>query len=222
MAHTTKSLSSNSLTQLTPYNTQDPDGTLTRATTVAEVEGMVDVLDRRGLREGALLDALDKHSIVEGLRRAEKRPAAGEKQANPERVQPSRHGKPRAGTLGNTKGKGKSGAKDADADVDPDAQEDDAHPGVEAQAARYAAAALKRLAVILRKAKLKCPSSGTWKACEGELAAVEKGGDVPGDKGAPMCVWLKDQALALEGCMYAVSKDAREEEREETPSEEEV
>ncbi len=162
---------------------------------------MVDVLDRRGLREGALLDAMDKHNILDMLSRAEKRQAETKQPAVVERVQPSRRGKPQ----------GKAAKVD---EVDDD--DEGAHPTVEAQAAEYAAAALKRLAVVLRKLKCKCPGT-TWKAFEGELASVEKGNaDVEGD----MYAWLKQRALALEGCMYAVSKDAKEEAREETPSEE--
>lgn len=190
--------------------TQDADGGVSKTTSPEELEALVTTLDHRGLRESALLEALEAKGVVDALRRGERldrKPSA----APVERVQPTRRGKPAAGS--------RAAAKEEDAEVEGD---------VETQAAAWAAECLGRLVASLRKRKLACPEGfGGWKAMERALADdgmawSDRSCGVHTTPHAATVVFLRRCAVALEGCMWAVSKDAKEAAKEATPEGSEV
>lgn len=184
---------------------QDANGGLTRTTSPEELESLVATLEHRGLRESALLEALDAKNVLESLRRGERlerRPSVPV-----EGVQPTRRGKP---------AKGARAAGDVAEEAD-----------VEARAAAAAVACLHRVGASLRKRKLACPEGwGGWKGMERTLAQdgvrVAHHEGLHDDVRAGSVACLRRCAVALEGCMWAVSKDAKQAAKEETPEGSEV
>lgn len=210
-----------------------------------ELDGLMDALDKRGVREAGLLEALEKRyrGVQDALRREARKEAAAAPSKDdpqsapvhpPERQQPVRKGKPAELRVD---GASTSTAAAKDKAVDKVKESEGRIGGFEGAALDHAAAEMGELAQEAASFKVPLPDGvPNWNKWAVEVEAMAEGrlGELastpPGPKlSAAVRRALQQRLLELEAAVWAASKDGKaaaegkevdEEEEEEEDSDE--